>query len=157
MTKQQLQEQIREADRRKYNLRKELAIKEDFSDGEIIPLRDWGGIVPNRSAYPDTAVIHKDSETIFDIKAYEASEVEECFFKIESMIHQIKYLTRGNIDASKQEELFNAMEALNSLKINIAPYYNSMVKALKNKNNNGNKNNSSRDIGGIGINSSMYR
>ena len=154
--------------REKYNnlklekamIEKEMRMKDDFLSGkEVVRLSDYPGIVKNRDDYPDTAVVHEieDTITIFDTRMYTKKEVNEAFFTIESMAHQIKYLTRGNLADEKKEELYNYMEQLEAIKIGLGSYYLSMCKALADKGGKNKPKQNNRQVGGIGINSSMFK
>ena len=116
-------------------------------------LSDYSGIVHNRQSYPDTAVIHPETEAIFDARVFNPKEVEEAFFRIESMCQQIKTFCPA-LNDNKKQELINCMDNLDALRNNLAPYYNSMVKALGNNDNK--KQRSERQVGGIGITSAMF-
>ena len=159
MARRENKDRQRELDQiraREASLRREMMIDEDFTTGKFTNIMDPNVVLKNKDRYPnpETTVIHEDSGVVFDISCFTPKEVEGFFFNIESMLYQIKYVTKGKLDDKKEEEVVNMLEQCEALKSNLVPYYNSMVKVMGKKNNN-NKN-TSRKIGGIGINSGMF-
>lgn len=123
--------------------------------GATVLLSSYNGSVPNRQKYPKTTLIDEDCGAIFDSARFTPDDVDTAFFRIESMCHQIKLLTAGALDADRRDELESIMIKLDSVRTNLEPYYNSMVKALANSNNES-KRRQDKQFGGIGISANTF-
>lgn len=161
MAKNNWDAEIAATERELRNKRREKAKHCDHNTGDkLVNLNEYNAKYPiqDRSLYPETAMIHPDCGTIFDGKQYTSKETFDAFFKVKSMVHQIKFITTANssMERDKLDELNMCLDAIENVEMTLRPFYNEMVKSLERSENNSRRNNNNRQYGHIGIKASMY-
>lgn len=147
-------EQIRDREREVAALKRQRAIECDHNSGSgVVPITEYNGIIRDAKKYPQTTVIHPDCGAIFDVKTFSEEEMFSALFTLESACHQIKLLTGANMKEKNWKDLEAIIESLAFVGNDLLPYYNSMVKALG---NNQQQRRSDRKVGGIGVSASLF-
>lgn len=105
--------------------------------------------------YGENAMIDLDNYAIFDADTVSEKEIDEAFYTLRSMLHQISMLTGRTMPKDKRKELTTLFELLDNWEGRTVPYYQGMVKALSGEGGK-KKNNNRRKVGNIGINKGMF-
>lgn len=108
--------------------------------------------IPN----PEATIINKANGATFHGKPFTPTKVKELFYDLESICYQISMLTGQRMDDKKKAELQSCHYSIIALRSSLEPYYNEMVKALEDRDNNKEQANRNRGIGSIGINRGMF-